>query len=421
MKCKLMEPDSTPIIIKNALLIDGINPIPQPHSVIVIEGSHIAAVGELGKISIPQGRVIDATGHVVQPGLIDAHVHLTISQILSVGPRREAIQHLSTTTLEATKRLYKLLNAGFTTVLDCGGFEHIDLALRSAIENRLIIGPRLLCCGKAITTTGGHADSYFLPPLCHSTPYMWGQVCDGSDAVRKGVREEIKAGVDWIKLMHAGGGSLERLAGPPQMTIPEMQAAVDEAHKTGVKVCIHAQGLQSILDSIQAGVDSIEHGYEINEAAADQMKAAGITHKLTSLAKGYKAIRQPHARQDMPEIIIKKRGQFPYELKKRALLLSLERGVNVVAASDAEGDQNGKINSMEPAHWVAAGVSPMHALQAMTQKPAQLLNVNAGTIEVGKLADLLIIDGNPIEDITILQDARRIKVVMKEGIIEFQR
>ena len=146
-----MESDTTPIIIKNALLIDGINPLPQPESVIVVEGSHITAVGELGKISAPQGKVIDATGHVVQPGLIDAHVHITISQILGVGPRREAIQHLSTTTLEATKRLYQLLNAGFTTILDCGGFEHIDLALRSAIENRVIIGPRLLCCGKAIT------------------------------------------------------------------------------------------------------------------------------------------------------------------------------------------------------------------------------------------------------------------------------
>jgi imidazolonepropionase-like amidohydrolase len=421
MKCELMDSDPTPIIIKNALLIDGINPLPQPHSVIVVEGSHITAVGELGKTSIPQGKVIDATGYVVQPGLIDAHVHITISQILGVGPRREAIQHLSTTTLEATKRLYQLLNAGFTTVLDCGGFEHIDLALRSAIENRLIIGPRLLCCGKAITTTGGHADSYFLPPLCHSTPYMWGQVCDGPDAVRKGVREEIKAGVDWIKLMHAGGGSLERLAGPPQMTIPEMHTAVEEAHKTGVKVCVHAQGLQSILDSIQAGVDSIEHGYKITVDVADQMKIAGITHKLTSLAKGYQATQQPQVRQDVPEIIIKKHGQFPYELKKRALLLSLERGVNVVAASDAEGDQNGHINGMEPAHWVAAGVSPMQAIQAMTQKPAQLLDVNAGTVEVGKLADLLIIAGNPLEDITVLQDAGRFKVIMKEGIIEFQR
>jgi imidazolonepropionase-like amidohydrolase len=250
---------------------------------------------------------------------------------------------------------------------------------------------------------------------------MWGQVCDGPEAVRKGVREEIKAGVDWIKLMHAGGGSLERLAGPPQMTIPEMQAAVEEAHKTGVKVCVHAQGLQSIQDSIQAGVDSIEHGYEIDVHAADQMKAAGIAHKLTSLAKGYQATQHPQARRDVPDIIIKKSGQFPYELKKQALLLSLKQGVNVVAASDAEGDQNGRINSMEPAHWVAAGVSPMHAIQAMTQKPAQLLDVNAGTIEVGKLADLLIIDGNPLDDITILQDTRHLEVVMKEGIIEFQR
>jgi imidazolonepropionase-like amidohydrolase len=417
----MMESDTTPIIIKNALLIDGINPLPQPESVIVIEGSHITAVGELGKISAPQGKVIDASGYVVQPGLIDAHVHITISQILSVGPRREAIQHLSTTTLEATKRLHHLLNAGFTTILDCGGFEHIDLALRAAIENRMIIGPRLLCCGKAITTTGGHADSYFLPPLCHPTPYMWGQVCDGPEAVRKGVREEIKAGVDWIKLMHAGGGSLERLAAPPQMTIPEMQAAVEEAHKTGVKVCVHAQGLQSIQDSIQAGVDSIEHGYEIDVHTANQMKAAGITHKLTSLAKGYLATQHPQARRDVPEIIIKKSGQFPYELKKQALLLSLKQGVNVVAASDAEGDQNGRINGMEPAHWVAAGVSSMHAIQAMTQKPAQLLDVNAGTIEVGKLADILIIDGNPLDDIAILQDPRRLKVVMKEGVIEFQR
>lgn len=416
-----MKSDSHPIIIKNGLLIDGIHSLPQPHSVIVIDGSYITAVGELGKTPIPQGKVIDATGHVVQPGLIDAHVHITLSQILSVGPRREAIQHLSITTLEAANRLYRLLNAGFTTVLDCGGFEHIDLALRSAIENRLIVGPRLLCCGKAITTTGGHADSYFLPPVSHTTPYMWGQVCDGPAAVRKGVREELKAGVDWIKLMHAGGGSLERLAGPPQMTISEMQAAVEEAHKTGVKVCVHAQGSQSIQQSIQAGVDSIEHGYEMNVEAADQMVVAGITHKLTSLAKGYQTTQHTDVTREVPEIIVKKSGQFPYELKKRALLLSLERGVNVVAASDAEGDQNGVINSMEPAHWVAAGVSPMHAIQAMTQKPAHLLNVNTGTVEVGKLADLLMIDGNPLVDISILQDNQRLKLIMKAGIIEFRR
>lgn len=408
-------------IIKGGLLIDGRNP-PIKNSVIIVEGKRISNVGVLGEIDTPIGEVIEAKGKVVMPGLIDSHVHVTLSKILSVGPRREALQHLSLTTIEAEIRLRRLLEAGFTTVLDCGAFEHIDLALRQAIEKRIIPGPRLLCCGKAITITGGHADSYILPPLNTPTPYSWGHVCDGVDEVRKGVREELKAGVDWIKLTHAGAGSLERAAGPPQLTVDEMKTACEEAHKVGVKVCVHAQGIKSIKDSVFGGVDSIEHGYEVDEEAAEMMRENGIVHKMTSMAKGYleeKKISTVNA--DVPEVILKKAGSFPYNLKKKALLLSLKKGVEVVAASDAEGDDNGVINGMEPAQWVYSGVKPIEAIIAITRKPAELLGINTGSIEADKLADILIIDGNPLENIEVLQDKNRIKMVMKEGRVEVVR
>ena len=409
-------------IIRGGLLIDGRSPSPIENSVITVDGERITSVGVLGEVDTPSGEVIDAKGKVVMPGLIDSHVHITISKILPVGPRREALQHLSLTTIEAENRLQRLLEAGFTTILDCGALEHIDLALRYAIEKRMITGPRLLCCGKAITITGGHADSYFLPPLCTPTPYMWGRVCDGVDEVRKGVREEMRAGVDWLKLMHAGGGSLERAAGPPQLAVEEIRAACEEAHRVGLKVCVHAQGNRSIKDSVLGGVDSVDHGYEMDEEAAEMMRKNGVVHKMTSMAKGYLAEQKTSKdRADFPEVVLKKAGAFPYNLKKRALLLSLRNGVKVVAASDAEGDDNGVINSMEPAHWVYAGVAPMEALMAMTRRAAELLGVDAGSIETGKLADILIIDGNPLESIEVLQDKSRIKMVMKEGRIEVKR
>ena len=415
-----MEEDTK--IIIGGLLIDAKNPDPVKDSVIVIEGDRIVDVGVKGKIKTPKGQVIDAKGKVVMPGLIDSHVHVTISEILPVGPRKEAIQPQSITAFEAAIRLNRLLETGFTTILDCGGIEHIDLALRYAIEKRLIPGPRLLCCGKAITITGGHADSYFLPPLCIPTPYSWGRVCDGADEVRKGVREELKAGVGWIKLTHAGGGSLEFVQGVPQLTIDEMKAAVEEAHKVGKKVTIHAQGLRSIYDSILAGVDSIDHGYEMNEEAADMMKERGIVHKSTSLAKmSLREIKPQEYQPRAPDIVRKKSGTYPYQVKIKALQTSLNKGVKVVAGTDAEGDANGVINTMELEHLVNAGMTPLAAIMSMTSKAAELLEVNAGTIERGKLADILIVDGNPLENVKFLQDKNRIKMVMKEGRIELQR
>ena len=409
-------------IIKNGLLIDSIGSTPIKNSVIVIEGSKITDVGQIGDIKTPQGEIIDAKGKVVMPGLIDSHVHVTISKILPVGPRKEAIQPLVITAFESQKRLKKLLEAGFTTVLDCGAINHIDLSLRDAIEKRLIIGPRLLCCGKAITITGGHADSYFLPPLCIPTPYSWGRVCNGADEVRQGVREELKAGVDWIKLTHAGGGSLERAAGPPQLTIEEMKSACEEAHKVGVKVTIHAQGNISIKESVLAGVDSIDHGYDLDEEAADMMIEKNIVHKMTSLAKGYiRDTKESKNREVVPDIILKKRGAFPYELKKKTLQLSVKKGVRIVAATDAEGDDNGVINAMELAQWVKAGVKPIDAIKAMTKNAAELLEINTGTIEKGKIADILIIEGNPLKDINVLQNKDRIKMIIKQGIIEVRR
>lgn len=279
-------------IIKGGLLIDAKSSSPVEDSVIVIEGDRIADVGVEGEVNIPKGEVIDAKGKVVMPGLIDSHVHITLSNMLPLGIRREALQPLALTAIEAARRLRALLEAGFTTVMDCGAFEHVDLALRYAIDKRMITGPRLLCCGKAITITGGHADSYFLPPGCTATPYSWGRVCDGVDEVRKGVREEIKAGVDWIKLTHAGVESLEAVAGVPQLTIDEITAACEEAHRVGIKATVHAQGKRSIKDSVLAGVDSIEHACELDEETADLIREQGIVVKMTSLASRYLAERK---------------------------------------------------------------------------------------------------------------------------------
>lgn len=413
------------VTIRNAVLIDGTGAPPHRDAVIVVHGSRIRDVGSEGLLDDTQGDVIDAKGRSVIPGLIDIHVHPSLSGRVMPGVLKSTVQPLAMTVIETERNLRSLLSAGYTTVRDCGSIDRIDVALRQAIENRMFPGPRLICCGRALTTTGGHADNYFYyPPNNIPTPHSWGVVCDGVDEVRKAARGEIKAGVDWIKITHAGNGSWEKLPGKVQFTVDEVKAACDVAHKAGYKVCCHAQGLDAIRESVEAGVDEVEHGYELNAEVAEMMKERGIALAIGPLGGSYRTRSMTYEdkiKAGSPAIMARKSMAFPYEDKQRAVQVAKRAGVKLLAMSDAFGEANGVHNAQELFCLVDSGLSPMEALLAATRNPASVLDLDVGTIEPGKLADILIVDGNPLQDITILQDVNRIKLVMKAGRIEHTR
>jgi imidazolonepropionase-like amidohydrolase len=407
------------------VLIDGTGAPPRRDTVIVVDGPRIRDIGPEERLDDAQGDVIDAHGRTVMPGLIDVHVHPSLSGRVMPGVLKSTVQPLALTVIETERNLRRLLAAGYTTVRDCGAIDRIDVALRQAIETRLFPGPRLVCCGRALTITGGHADNYFYYPPTHvPTPHSWGVVCDGVDEVRKAARGEIKAGVDWIKITHAGNGSWETLPGKVQFTVDEIAAACDVAHKAGCKVCCHAQGLDAIRESVLAGVDEVEHGYELNAEVAEMMKERGVALAIGPLGGTYRTRHMTYEdkiKAGTPDIMARKSMAFPYEVKQRAVQTAKRAGVQLLANSDAFGEANGVHNAQELFCLVDSGLSPMDALLAATRNPADVLGLDVGTIEPGKLADLLVVDGDPLQDITVLQDVNRIKLVMKAGRIEHTR
>lgn len=412
-------------IIRGGILIDGTGKDPLKNAVVVVKGKRIEDVGVEGKVRVPEGKVIDAKGKIVMPGLIDIHVHTSLSSWTPAGAMRTCLQPLALTVLEAERNLQRTLEAGYTTIKENGAVDSVDIALRKAIEIGMILGPRMICCGKALTITGGHADNYFYFPSNIPTPHSWGVVCNGVDEVRKAAREEIKAGADWIKLLHAGVASYEPVPGSAQFTIEEMQTACDVAHRAGKKVCCHAQGIQAIKDSILAGVDTVEHGNQLDEEAAEMMVERNIP-LVINLGSGYRIRHKTFEdlmKEGIPEKIARKYRMpiFQYETRRKSVQLAKKEGVTIVAISDAVGENCGVVNAMELFCLVDAGLSPMEAVIAGTRTPAEVLQIDAGTIEPGKLADIIIVDGNPIENISILQDRARIKMVMKEGEVAIRR
>jgi imidazolonepropionase-like amidohydrolase len=415
----------TPVMIRNAVLIDGTGAPPRRDAAIVVDGPRIRDVGPESRLDVTSGDVIDAQGRTVMPGLIDVHVHPSLSGRVVPGVLKSTVQPLALTVIETERNLRRLLAAGYTTVRDCGAIDRIDVALRQAIDTRLFPGPRLICCGRALTITGGHADTYFYAPPNHvPTPHSWGVVCDGVDEVRRAARDEIRAGVDWIKITHAGNGSWEVQPGKVQFTIEEVAAACDVAHKAGVKVCCHAQGLEAIRESVLAGVDEVEHGYELNAEVAEMMTDRGVALAIGPLGGSYRTRHMTYEdklKAGSPAIMARKSMAFPYTLKQRAVQVAKRAGVKLLVNSDAFGEANGVHNAQELFCLVDSGLSPMDALLAATRDPADVLGLDAGTIEPGKLADLIVVDGDPLQDITVLQDVNRIKLVMKGGRIEHVR
>ncbi len=373
---------------------------------IIIQGDKITNVGSLTDQMLPAGAtIIDLPNATVLPGLIDAHTHITFNpnfgySALGISVPREALigAHNAKITLEA----------GFTTIRNVGAKGYADVALRDAVNAGDVPGPRMLVSGPALGITGGHCDNNLLPFDYHATN---SGVADGVEAVQHKVREIIKYGADLIKVC-ATGGVLSHGDNPQasQYTLEEMKAIVADAHRLGRKVAAHAHGAEGIRWASMAGVDSIEHGSYIDDAAIAEMKKNG-TYLVPTLYLMDWFYENAEKIGTPAELIAKAKEVMPAARKNVARAFAA--GVKVGFGTDAAVYPHG-LNAHEFAVMVKLGLTPLQAIQSATVNDADLLGWSdkVGTIEPGKWADIIAVDGDPLADVTTLE---RVKFVMKGG------
>jgi len=398
-------------IFKNAFLIDGNGDEPTAGGSIVIDGDKIVYAGK-GDNRVfqkyPDAATTDLKGMTLMPGLIDAHVHLSLHG--SPTYLNEMIMESPTlAALKTVKKVQRIIESGFTTIRTMGDKGQIDIAVKTAIENGDMLGPRIRTSGLCLTITGGHGDMF----PAHVEIQGAGRIVDGPVEARKAAREQIKAGADNIKLMATGGGMSP---GPPtvaQLTIEEMQAAVEEANKYDKTTAAHAIGAEGIKNALKAGVRTIEHGSFLDAEGIDLLLAKGA-YLVPTLA-AFKILKYGKE-GGVPEYTIEKVRYFETAHTKN-LKKAMDAGVKIVVGTDAGTPFNyhGK-SAYELECLVANGFSEMQAIQAATKTAAEALMLkDLGTLETGKVADFIVVQGNPLENIKILQDIGKVKMVYKAG------
>jgi imidazolonepropionase-like amidohydrolase len=411
--------------IRNCTLIDGTGRDPVQGITVLIEGSKILEVVK-GETSIPQGSLtIDAKGRTVMPGMIDTHVHLA-SWTDPTEPNLMVSMmstHPNLLTLYAAKHAQEMLEAGFTTVRDLAGYmnqiNHEVLAVKRAIEIGMARGPRVLVAG-LVTQTAGHLDMK-LPPTFHQENRG---VADGPWEVRKMVREMWRWGHDLIKTSSSGGiAGLREEVNWNNYTVDELKAIAEEAHSAGRKVACHAYGAQAVKNAAIAGVDTMEHGTQLDEEAIQMMKSKGVFLVPTLMVTSEMALTDIKAGGASEHLLSKARAVAA--VKGSNFQKAYRAGVKIAIGSDTYtmlrwhwGKQAQELQLMAD-----LGMSNMECIVASTRTASEALGIQSetGTIEKGKEADILLVDGNPLRDIKILQDTRKILMIMKGGNIEVDR
>ncbi|PYK48395.1 MAG: amidohydrolase [Verrucomicrobia bacterium] len=408
-----------PIAIKAPRMFDGKSNALVQNAVVIVQGDKIVEAGS--NLPIPSGaQVIDLGDATLSPGFMDAHTHLTLDYSGDYNLRRlkEVDLNVSEQAIIATTHARATVEAGFTTVRDLGSRfvgsrEFVDVALRNSINKGVIVGPRMLVATKGIGATGGHFDptSGFRDFLFGRDPDYTDGIADGPDEIRKAVRFEVKNGADVIKAAVSGGVlSLADEVDTPQLTPAEMAALVDESHRLRKKVAVHCHGDQAAHEAIEAGVDSIEHGSFMKPETLTMMKRKGTFLTPTLMAT---------------EWIMNKLENYPPPLQAKAKAAATARsemfrnalklGVKISFGTDAAVFPHGQ-NAKEFKLMVDLGMTPIDALKAATANDAELLGIGqkVGTLEKGKLADVIAMPGDPTSDITATE---RVSFVMKEGKI----
>ncbi len=407
------------IALKAARLFDGKSRTLVPNGVVVIEGNTITAAGS--NITIPDdAQIIDLGDATLSPGFMDAHTHLTFDFSGNYNALRLRMldENISQLALEMIPNAKATIEAGFTTVRDVGsGFPNShdfpDVSLRNAINEGIIPGPRMLVATHGIGATGGHFDhtNGFRDMIFGEEPDWTNGIADGPDAIRKAVRLEVKNGADVIKAAVSGGVlSLADEVDVPQFTPEEMAALVDESHRLRKKVAVHCHGDEAAKEAINAGVDSIEHGSFMKPDTLALMKKKGTYLTPTLMASEWvmkKISQYPPA--------VQAKGKAATEARSEMFRNALKIGVKISFGTDAAVFPHGQ-NAKEFALMVGLGMKPIDALLSATSVDADLLGVanKLGTLEKGKLADIIAMPGDPTADITATE---RVFFVMKDGKI----
>jgi len=402
------------LYVKAGHLFDATSDNLRDNMVLVIEGERIAKVAPAAEIAIPAGAaVVDLSQVWVLPGLIDCHTHLEFR-----ADRYDPIWDVRTTPFmggfNGVVNANKTLQAGFTSVRDVGSQPFFAVDLRRAIDEGQFPGPRVVASGPAISITGGHGDMNGFAPGVENKMYpaeRGYQLADGPEQVRHVVREQIKYGVDLIKL-HATGGvlSLGDKPGAEQLTYEEMKMAVDEAHRTGRKVAAHAHGTQGIKDAVRAGVDSIEHGSLIDAEGIEMMKARGTYLVADIYNDDY--ILGKAVEFGLPKENVEKEKTIG-RLQRENFAKAVAAGVKIAFGTDAGVYPHGD-NAKQFHYMVKFGMTPAGAIRAATSSAADLIDRahDVGTLEAGKYADLIAVTANPLERVEVLE---HVSFVMKGG------
>src|SRR6202035_1783082 len=406
-------------VLKAARLFDGKSKALVQNGVVIVQGNKIVDAGS--NLPAPaDAQVIDLGDATLSPGFMDGHTHLTLDFSGNYNERRlrEVDLNVSEQAIMATRYARTTVEAGFTTVRDLGSRfvgsrEFVDVALRNSINKGVIVGPRMLVATFGIGATGGHFDptSGFRDMLFgHEPDYSQG-IADGPDAIRQAVRFEVKNGADVIKAAVSGGVlSLADEVDTPQLTPAEISALVDESHRLRKKVAVHCHGDQAGKDAISAGVDSIEHGSFMKPETLTLMKNKG-----TYLTPTLMATEWIMSKIDNYPPALQAKAKAAYDARSDMFRNAVKMGIKISFGTDAAVFPHGQ-NAKEFKLMVDLGMAPLDALKAATSSDAELLGIaqKVGTLEKGKLADIVAMPGDPTADITATE---RVSFVMKEGKI----
>lgn len=404
------------LALMNGLLIDGRSDEPREGITVLIENERITALGPHSQVRVPRdATVIDVQGNSILPGLIDTHVHFMMEypDIL-----RGLLTPPSLSLFQTIPRMQATLEAGVTTIRDAGGS---PAGLKMAVERGIVAGPRIQVAVSIISQTGGHGDGYY--PCCADIgmfglhlPDVPDGVVDGVEAVRKATREILRAGADWIKLA-TSGGVLSTADAPTssQLTIEEISTAVYEANAQEKRCMAHAQGTQGIKNAILAGVASIEHGIYLTDELIELMLQKDVW-LVPTLVAPLAVIEYAEAHPDIVPPMMATKALNVVEDHQRSIRKAIEAGVKIAMGTDSGVGRHGE-NGRELQLMVETGMTPMQSIRATTLHAAQLLHLDKqlGTLAEGKLADIIVVAGDVLNDISIIANPDNVKLVLKGG------